>query len=80
MAHDRSAAANTGRIWFLDDSKALQMAPVQLGITDGKQTEIKNTERIKAGMEIIIGLNRHDEGKPAVNMQVQRQQRRLGLF
>jgi len=80
MNHGRSAASASGIIWFLDDSKALQMAPVQLGITDGKQTEIKSSESIKEGMEIIIGLSRDAEEKPAVNPQVQRQQRRLGLF
>jgi len=76
----RQPTNGSGIIWYLDDSGSLRMARVQLGITDGKQTEIKASEHISEGMEIIIGLSRNAEEKPAVNPQVQRQQRRLGLF
>jgi HlyD family secretion protein len=45
-----------GRLWYIDQTGKLQMSPVVLGITDGKNTEIVRGRNIKEGMNIISGI------------------------
>ncbi len=44
------------RVWYLDEQGNLMMMRVTTGITDGKNTEIKNGRGLKSGMKIIVGL------------------------
>jgi HlyD family secretion protein len=45
-----------GKLWYLDLNGKLQMSPVVLGITDGKNTEIVRGKNVKEGMRIISGI------------------------
>ncbi|MDR3666454.1 MAG: efflux RND transporter periplasmic adaptor subunit [Ignavibacteriaceae bacterium] len=45
-----------GRLWYLDQNGKLQMSPVVLGITDGKNTEIVRGRNVKEGMQVISGI------------------------
>ncbi len=47
---------NMARLWFLDANKKLGFKRVQIGITDGKTTEIKSGEGVEEGMEVITGI------------------------
>jgi len=47
---------NANRVWYYDENNKLQMSPVQIGLTDGKNTEIVRGRNIKEGMKIISGL------------------------
>jgi HlyD family secretion protein len=50
------AKSQFGRLWYLDELGKLQMSPVVLGITDGKNTEIVRGRSVKEGMKVISGI------------------------
>ena len=52
----KTAKPQYGRLWYIDQNGKLQMAPVILGITDGKNTEIVKGRNIKEGMNVINGI------------------------
>jgi HlyD family secretion protein len=45
-----------GRLWYIDQTGKLNMSPIVLGITDGKNTEIVRGRNVKEGMQIINGI------------------------
>src|SRR5664280_1931519 len=45
-----------GRLWYFDQTGKLNMSPVVLGITDGKNTEIVRGRNVKEGMNVISGI------------------------
>lgn len=45
-----------GRLWYIDQNGKLNMSPVVLGITDGKNTEIVRGRKISEGMQVISGV------------------------
>ena len=45
-----------GKLWYIDQNGKLNMSPVVLGITDGKNTEIVRGKNIKEGMQVISGI------------------------
>ena len=45
-----------GKLWYIDQNGKLNMSPVVLGITDGKNTEILRGRNIKEGMQVISGI------------------------
>ena len=51
---------NMSRLWYLDENGKLQVSPVFLGLTDGKNTEIVRGRDIKEGMKIITGVVEDD--------------------
>ena len=50
----------SGTLWYFDDQGKLKVMRVQLGITDGQNTEIKS-DKIKQGMKVINGILVADE-------------------
>jgi HlyD family secretion protein len=53
---NKQAKSQFGRLWYLDQNGKLQMSPVVLGITDGKNTEIVRGRNVKEGMQVISGI------------------------
>lgn len=45
-----------GKLWYQDQNGKLNMSPVVLGITDGKNTEIVRGRNVKEGMNVISGI------------------------
>ena len=52
----KATKSQFGRLWYLDQNGKLNMSPVVLGITDGKNTEIVRGRNIKEGMNVISGI------------------------
>ena len=52
---------NMNRVWYFDENGKLQMSPVFLGLTDGKNTEIVRGRGLKEGMNIISGVVENDQ-------------------
>jgi HlyD family secretion protein len=50
------AKSQFGKIWYYDQTGKLNMSPVVLGITDGKNTEIVRGRNVKEGMSVISGI------------------------
>jgi HlyD family secretion protein len=50
----------SGTLWYFDDQGKIRLMRVQLGITDGQNTEIKS-DKIKQGMKVINGILVADE-------------------
>jgi HlyD family secretion protein len=50
------AKSQFGRLWYFDQNGKLQMSPIVLGITDGKNTEIVRGRNVKEGMNVISGI------------------------
>ncbi len=44
------------RLWYIDENNKLKMSPLQIGLTDGKNTEIIRGRNIKEGMQVISGI------------------------
>lgn len=54
-----------GSVWYLDRERKLSVAFFQTGITDGLNTEIVGGRGLRAGMEVITGLNPAHKGAGA---------------
>ena len=52
----KATKSQFGRLWYVDQKGKLNMSPVVLGITDGKNTEIVRGRNIKEGMNVISGI------------------------
>ena len=52
----KATKSQFGRLWYIDQNGKLQMSPIVLGITDGKNTEIVRGRNIKEGMNVISGI------------------------
>ena len=52
----KASKSQFGRLWYIDQNGKLQMSPIVLGITDGKNTEIVRGRNIKEGMNVISGI------------------------
>jgi hypothetical protein len=52
----KAVKSQFGRLWYIDQNGKLNMSPVVLGITDGKNTEIVRGRTIKEGMQVISGI------------------------
>ena len=52
----KAVKSQYGKLWFIDQNGKLQMSPIVLGITDGKNTEIIRGRNIKEGMQVISGI------------------------
>ena len=52
----KAAKSQFGRLWYIDQNEKLNMSPVMLGITDGKNTEIVRGRNVKEGMNVISGI------------------------
>ena len=52
----KAVKSQFGKLWYIDQNGKLQMSPVVLGITDGKNTEIVKGRNVKEGMQIINGI------------------------
>lgn len=52
----KATKSQFGRLWYVDQNGKLNMSPVVLGITDGKNTEIVRGRNIKEGMNVISGI------------------------
>ncbi len=50
-----------GRLWYLDDKGKLKMARVETGVTDGRHTEIVDSDQIREGMKVITSVEEHEE-------------------
>jgi hypothetical protein len=47
---------SSNRLWYIDNDGLLKMSPVQIGLTDGKNTEIVRGRNITEGMKVISGV------------------------
>jgi HlyD family secretion protein len=52
----KATKSQFGRLWYIDQNGKLQMSPIVLGITDGKNTEIVRGRNLKEGMNVISGI------------------------
>jgi HlyD family secretion protein len=52
----KAVKSQFGRLWYYDQTGKLNMSPIVLGITDGKNTEIVRGRNIKEGMSVISGI------------------------
>jgi HlyD family secretion protein len=52
----QSRRSNSNRLWYYDENNKLQMSPVMVGLTDGKNTEIVRGRNIKEGIKVISGV------------------------
>ena len=55
-AGGKATKSQFGRLWYIDQNGKLQMSPIVLGITDGKNTEIVRGRNVKEGMQVISGI------------------------
>jgi HlyD family secretion protein len=51
----RERPTNMSMLWYFNDKGELSMEPVQVGMTDGVNTEISGLRHLKEGSEVIIG-------------------------
>ncbi|HEY4306916.1 MAG TPA: efflux RND transporter periplasmic adaptor subunit [Gemmatimonadaceae bacterium] len=51
----RLASSNTSTLWYLDASKTLHMARVQVGLSDGTKTEVTG-KNIQEGMQVVVSV------------------------
>jgi HlyD family secretion protein len=52
----KPAKSQYGKLWYIDQNGKLQMSPIVLGITDGKNTEIVRGRNVQEGMQVINGI------------------------
>lgn len=50
-----SDASKRGAVWFVNDKGEYEMSYLQLGLTDGKNTEVVRSRNLKEGMKLITG-------------------------
>lgn len=53
---NNSRRRGNNRLWYLDENNKLKMSPLQIGLTDGKNTEIVHGRNINEGMQVISGI------------------------
>ena len=71
-----SGNRSRGTFWYLDENGKPTMGFAQLGMTDGKNTEILRSRVLKEGMKIITGFETADDSKNAPNSNILRGMRR----
>ena len=71
-----SGNKSRGTFWYLDENGSPSMGFAQLGMTDGKNTEILRSRVLKEGMKIITGFETADDSKSTQNSNFMRGMRR----
>ena len=65
----RNMPEDMGTVWFVNDEGSLEMAPFRMGKTDGKNTEILKSRKLKEGMKVVIGTTDPTQSAEAQNGQ-----------
>ena len=55
MRGDNNDNSKRGAVWFVNDKGQYEMSFLQLGLTDGKNTEVVRSRNLKEGMKVITG-------------------------
>jgi HlyD family secretion protein len=55
-----SSQRNSGRLWYIDENRKLNITRVRTGATDGKVTEISG-RNIEEGKKVITGLSKKEQ-------------------
>ncbi len=63
-----SGNKSRGTFWYVDENGRPMMGFAQLGLNDGKNTEIIKSKVLTEGKQIITGFETEDESKPKTNI------------
>jgi HlyD family secretion protein len=65
-----SSRKSRGAFWYVDDNGNLSMGLADLGISDGKNTEIIRSRVLKENMKVIVGSETVDDNKTVPNRNI----------
>ncbi|HVO72791.1 MAG TPA: efflux RND transporter periplasmic adaptor subunit [Ignavibacteriaceae bacterium] len=65
-----SGRKSRGTFWYTDENGNLSMGYAELGISDGKNTEIVRSRVLKDSMKVIVGSETGDENKTVPNRNI----------
>lgn len=53
---------DAGAVWYLNEANKLMLAPLKIGVTDGKKTEVVMSRDLKEGMQVVVGVSQNGNG------------------
>ena len=55
MRNYNNDTSKRGTVWYINNKGEYEMSYLQLGLTDGKNTEVVHSRNLKEGMKVITG-------------------------